>query len=59
MFIMNFKEIHSNAEFLSMYRIVGQGLAPAESILINYNLKNGLNSMFKPFLALFAFCSEE
>ena len=38
-------------------RIVGQGLAPAESILINYNLKNGLNSMFKPFLALFVFCS--
>ena len=30
MFIMNFKEIHSNAEFLSMYRIVGQGLAPAK-----------------------------
>ncbi|MFR6004646.1 MAG: hypothetical protein ACLUF7_09675, partial [Eubacterium sp.] len=38
-------------------RIVGQGLASAENILINYNLKNGLNSTFKPFLALFVFCS--
>ena len=36
---------------------VGQGLAPAENILINYNLKNGLNIEFKPFLALFVFCS--
>ncbi len=36
---------------------VGKGLAPAENILINYNLKNGLNIEFKPFLALFVFCS--
>mgnify|MGYP004454713971 CR=1 FL=1 len=37
-------------------RIVGQGLAPAESILINYNLKSGLNVVLKPLLALSVFC---
>ena len=32
---------------------VGQGLAPAENILKNYNLKNGLNIEFKPFFGTF------
>ena len=38
------------------FDVVGQGLAPAESILINYNLKSGLNVVFKPLLALSVFC---
>ena len=54
-FIMNFKEIHSNTEFLSTYRRARA--CSCRNRIKNYiDRKSGLNVMFKPLFYV-AFCS--